>query len=63
MLERTGLIRFDPWISYLLLIGLAVLALHLIEKPAQKQLRKWMGVQTVVEERRVAMVSADKDGP
>jgi peptidoglycan/LPS O-acetylase OafA/YrhL len=63
VLERTGLIQFDPWISYVLLIGLAVLALYLIEKPAQRQLRKWMGVQTVVKERRVAMVSADKDGP
>jgi peptidoglycan/LPS O-acetylase OafA/YrhL len=63
VLERTGLSRFDPWISYVLLIGMAVLALHLIEKPAQRQLRKWMGVQTVVKERRVALVSADKDGP
>ena len=63
VLERTGLARFDPWISYVLLIGLAVLALHLIEKPAQRQLRKWMGVKTVAKERRVAMVSADKDGP
>jgi peptidoglycan/LPS O-acetylase OafA/YrhL len=63
VLERTGLARFDPWISYVLLIGLAVLALHLIEKPAQRQLRKWMGVKTVAMERRVAMVSADKDGP
>jgi peptidoglycan/LPS O-acetylase OafA/YrhL len=43
VLERLGLIRFDPWISYLLLIGLALLALHLVEKPAQRQLRKWMG--------------------
>jgi peptidoglycan/LPS O-acetylase OafA/YrhL len=24
------------------LIGLALLALHFIEKPAQRQLRKWM---------------------
>jgi peptidoglycan/LPS O-acetylase OafA/YrhL len=63
VLDRTGLVRFDPWISYVLLIGMAVLALHLIEKPAQRQLRKWMGVTTVVKERRVAMVSADKDGP
>ena len=43
VLDRLGLIRFDPWISYALLIGLAVLALHLVEKPAQRQLRKWMG--------------------
>ena len=63
VLEWTGLARFDPWISYVLLIGMAVLALQLIEKPAQRRLRKWMGVTTVVKERRVAMVSADKDGP
>ena len=43
VLDRVGLIRFDPWISYLILIGLALLALHLVEKPAQRQLRKWMG--------------------
>jgi peptidoglycan/LPS O-acetylase OafA/YrhL len=43
ILDRFGLIRFDPWISYLILIGLALLALHLVEKPAQRQLRKWMG--------------------
>jgi peptidoglycan/LPS O-acetylase OafA/YrhL len=46
LLEWTGLIRFDPWISYVLLIGLALLALHFIEKPAQRQLRKWMSAST-----------------
>lgn len=40
ILERTGLIRFDPWISYAFLIVLALGALHLVEKPAQRQLRK-----------------------
>ena len=43
VLDRLGLARFDPWISYLILIGMALLALHLVEKPAQRQLRKWMG--------------------
>jgi peptidoglycan/LPS O-acetylase OafA/YrhL len=43
VLDRLGLMRFDPWISYALLIALALLALYLIEKPAQRQLRKWMG--------------------
>jgi peptidoglycan/LPS O-acetylase OafA/YrhL len=43
VLDRLGLSRFDPWISYVLLIALALLALHLVEKPAQRQLRKWMG--------------------
>jgi len=42
VLNLLGLSRFDPWISYVLLIGLALLALHFIEKPAQRQLRKWM---------------------
>ncbi len=43
VLDRTGLARFDPWISYALLICMALLALHLVEKPAQKKLRQWMG--------------------
>jgi peptidoglycan/LPS O-acetylase OafA/YrhL len=42
VLNRLGLNRFDPWISYIVLIAMAVLALHLVEKPAQRQLRKWM---------------------
>lgn len=44
VLDRLGLSRFDPWISYALLIALALAALHLVEKPAQNQLRKWMSV-------------------
>lgn len=39
VLDRLGLARFDPWISYLLLIALSLLALHFIEKPAQRWLR------------------------
>jgi len=42
VLDKLGLARFDPWISYAILIGLALLALHFVEKPAQRQLRKWM---------------------
>jgi peptidoglycan/LPS O-acetylase OafA/YrhL len=42
ILNKLHLSRFDPWISYLTLILLAIVALHLIEKPAQRQLRKWM---------------------
>lgn len=44
VLNRLGLARFDPWISYLLLIGLALAALHFVEKPAQRILRRWMHV-------------------
>jgi peptidoglycan/LPS O-acetylase OafA/YrhL len=42
VLNRLGLARYDPWISYAILIVMALLALHLVEKPAQRQLRKWM---------------------
>jgi peptidoglycan/LPS O-acetylase OafA/YrhL len=44
ILDRLGLARFDPWISYLLVIALALAALHLVEKPAQQQLRKWLSL-------------------
>ncbi len=43
LLDWLRLGRFDPWISYMTLIALALAALHLVEKPAQRQLRKWMG--------------------
>jgi len=42
ILDRLHLAQFDPWISYAALIVMAILALHLIEKPAQQQLRKFM---------------------
>jgi peptidoglycan/LPS O-acetylase OafA/YrhL len=44
VLNRLGLARFDPWISYVLLIGMALVALHFIEKPAQRILRGWLKV-------------------
>jgi peptidoglycan/LPS O-acetylase OafA/YrhL len=44
VLDKVHLARFDPWISYFILIAMALLALHLVEKPAQRQLRKWMKV-------------------
>lgn len=40
VLDTLGLSRFDPWLSYMLLVAMALLALHWIEKPAQRQLRK-----------------------
>ncbi|MGC9158046.1 MAG: acyltransferase family protein [Terracidiphilus sp.] len=43
VLNLLGLSRFDPWISYVGLIALALVALHFVEKPAQRQLRRWMG--------------------
>jgi peptidoglycan/LPS O-acetylase OafA/YrhL len=44
ILDRLHLARFDPWLSYVLLIAMALCALHFVEKPAQRQLRKLFGV-------------------
>jgi peptidoglycan/LPS O-acetylase OafA/YrhL len=44
VLDRLGLARFDPWISYVILIAMAIAALHLVEKPAQHALRSRMHV-------------------
>jgi peptidoglycan/LPS O-acetylase OafA/YrhL len=49
VLDLLGLTRFDPWISYALLIGLSIFALYVIEKPAQRKLREWMHATTVVK--------------
>ena len=54
VLDWLHLSQFDPWISYVLLIVAALLALHFIEKPAQRKLREWMGASTAVREQRVA---------
>jgi len=49
LLDALHLTRFDPWISYALLIGLAIFALHFIEKPMQQKLREWMNASGKVE--------------
>ena len=40
LLERTGLIRFDPWISYAFVITVALMALHFVERPGAKLMKK-----------------------
>ena len=50
ILDALGLSRFDPWLSYVLLIALSLLALHFIEKPAQRKLRQWLGAANVVKD-------------
>jgi peptidoglycan/LPS O-acetylase OafA/YrhL len=44
-LQVTGLIRFDPWISYILLVCMALVALYFIEKPAQRTMRRWLNTE------------------
>ncbi len=40
LLEWTGLIRFDPWVSYLLVILAALAALHFVERPGARWMKK-----------------------
>ena len=42
VLDHLGLTGLDPWISYVILILLALVALHFVEKPVQRRLRKMM---------------------
>ena len=42
--ERLKLAQFDPWISYVVMIGFAYLAFLFVEKPARRYLlQKWVG--------------------
>jgi peptidoglycan/LPS O-acetylase OafA/YrhL len=43
LLQRLGIQWMDPWISYAILVSLGLATLYLVEKPAQKVLRQWMG--------------------
>jgi peptidoglycan/LPS O-acetylase OafA/YrhL len=40
ILKRTGLIVFDPWLSYLLLVLAALLTVRLIERPGQAWIKR-----------------------
>jgi peptidoglycan/LPS O-acetylase OafA/YrhL len=39
ILQKTGLVRFDPWFSYLLLVLGAVMTMKWIERPGQRLIR------------------------
>lgn len=48
MLDAFHLSRFDPWLSYALMIAMALFALYFIEKPAQRKLRQWLHATNVL---------------
>jgi peptidoglycan/LPS O-acetylase OafA/YrhL len=41
LIERAGLLRFDPWLSYILIVGFAVAAMYLVERPGQRWIKRW----------------------
>lgn len=41
-LEATGLIRWDPWSSYVIIIAMGVATFRLIERPLQKTIKGWL---------------------
>jgi peptidoglycan/LPS O-acetylase OafA/YrhL len=42
IIERAGLARFDPWLSYVLIVGFAIAAMYLVERPGQRWIKRWM---------------------
>ncbi|MGB0064020.1 MAG: acyltransferase, partial [Terracidiphilus sp.] len=48
VLDAFHLSRFDPWLSYALMIAMALFALYFIEKPAQRKLRQWLHATNVL---------------
>lgn len=51
VLDLFRLGRFDPWISYIVMVALAIFALYFIEKPAQRKLREWLHATNVLRTR------------
>ena len=43
ILQKTGLIALDPWLSYLLLVLGAVMTMKWIERPGQRLIRRLAG--------------------
>ena len=44
ILEKTGLVVFDPWLSYLVLVIAALLTVRFIERPGQAWIKKTFAV-------------------
>ncbi|HEX6770723.1 MAG TPA: acyltransferase [Acidobacteriaceae bacterium] len=42
IIERAGLLRFDPWLSYVIIVSFAVAAMYLVERPGQRWIRRWL---------------------
>jgi peptidoglycan/LPS O-acetylase OafA/YrhL len=41
LLARAGLLRFDPWLSYALLVLISIAVMYLVERPGQRWIKRW----------------------
>jgi peptidoglycan/LPS O-acetylase OafA/YrhL len=41
IIERAGLLRFDPWLSYVIIVAVAIAATYLVERPGQRLIKRW----------------------
>lgn len=42
LIERAGLLRFDPWLSYAIIVAIAIATMYLVERPGQRLIKRWM---------------------
>jgi peptidoglycan/LPS O-acetylase OafA/YrhL len=49
VLERTGLIRFDPWLSYTVLVLAALATMQWIERPGQRWIKRMLRFEPQVQ--------------
>jgi peptidoglycan/LPS O-acetylase OafA/YrhL len=40
LIERAGLLRFDPWLSYVLIVVIAIAVMYLVERPGQRWIKR-----------------------
>jgi peptidoglycan/LPS O-acetylase OafA/YrhL len=41
IIERAGLLRFDPWLSYVIIVSFAIATMYLVERPGQRLIKRW----------------------
>jgi peptidoglycan/LPS O-acetylase OafA/YrhL len=49
VLERTGLVRFDPWLSYTVLVLAALATMRWIERPGQRWIKRMLHFEPQVQ--------------
>jgi len=42
LVARAGLLRYDPWLSYALVVLIAIAVMYLVERPGQRLIKHWM---------------------